>query len=276
MKRTRASILVALTVVVLGLRTGTANSDGDHHWEVDTDPTGVNVEIGTRDGFPALGGRTGGPAVHCTMRLVPIEGSFPGMGGQLFPLVGGDPNRPLIPYYLSCPGLPERLVFVDVNRPGGIRIRGPREIADDVTRHIPVPSASIGINPARGLTGLASWFWVAGPPPPPVSQVVNELGMSVTVNAVPSSYEWDFGDGARVATHSIGRPFPQKSDIQHVYERIALAPKPYTVTLTFVYEVTFSVDGGPPVAAPPIRRSASRTLEVTESRGVLTPAETPQ
>lgn len=260
--RISAWVAAGLVVVTLLAGQGSASARG-REWDVDTDPDGINVDIGLEDLIPGGGGGSGGGGGGgASCRLIPAP---PGYEPRF---VDGDPNRPLVLYVLTCDGVHIRPVWVDVNRPGGARIRSPREIAEEVRRRIPVPHNQVGINPNRGLTGLASWFWVAGPPPASISQTITELGVSVTVTATLSEYRWHFGDGTTISTLSVGQAYPSPSDIKHVYER-ASSPGSYTVTLDFVYNVSYQVAGGPVVALAPIVRSVTRAHEVIEIRSQL-------
>lgn len=264
--RRRSVGIALLGAVVISLVPTGAGADERHRWNGGTDNDGIVVDIG-REGYgpgrPGAGG--GGPV--CTMH--PVEAAPP------IPLpiefVDGDPGRPLILYDLYCDGEWVRQVRVDVNAPGGPRIRSPRQIAEEVRTRIPVPHSEVGVNPARGLTGIESWFWVAGSPPVPITQTVTELGVSVTVTAVPSSYQWSFGDGGGTVTTTPGQAYPARSEVRHVYERPSPAGAPFTLSLTFVYAVTFSAMGGPPVALAPITRTVTRPLEVVEMRSRLVP-----
>jgi hypothetical protein len=54
------------------------------------------------------------------------------------------------------------------------------------------------------------------------STVSGTANISLAVRYLPGRYLWDFGDGARLDTGSLGQPFPEESDVQHVYERSSL------------------------------------------------------
>ncbi len=264
----RLRAAVAAGAVVATLLSGQGSVSALERWHSgDTYRDGIDVTIGVEDLIPGGGGGVGGGgggASSC--RLIPApEGYEPRF-------VDGDPNRPLVLYVLTCDGVHIRPVWVDVNRPGGPAIRSPREIAEEVRKRIPVPHNQVGINPNRGLTGLASWFWVAGPPPASISQTITELGMTVTVTATLSEYRWHFGDGTTISTRSAGTAYPDRSDISHVYER-ASSPGSYTVTLDFVYSVSYQASGGPVVALSPIVRSVSRAHEVIQARSQLVVGE---
>ena len=72
----------------------------------------------------------------------------------------------------------------------------PRVLVAELVRDLPYPAATVGASPSgRGLTGLASWFWVDGYSDKPIVDTVEQFGMTVTVEATPVATDWDFGDG---------------------------------------------------------------------------------
>ena len=78
----------------------------------------------------------------------------------------------------------------------------------------------IGIAPAEvGLTGLESYFWLAERPRP-IRATASAGGLSVTAEAAPFEYVWDFGDGADLVTDHPGRPWTESSpgNVVHLYE----------------------------------------------------------
>lgn len=82
------------------------------------------------------------------------------------------------------------------------------------------PSPELGIAPARiGLTGLPSYFWVDNDLPP-VTASAGVRGLTVTAEARPVRYLWDFGDGTTRSTRHGGRPWTTRRDgnVGHLYE----------------------------------------------------------
>jgi hypothetical protein len=73
--------------------------------------------------------------------------------------------------------------------------------------------------PPVGLTGLASYFWLARRPRP-ITATAGVPGLTVTAQARPIQYVWDFGDGAEKVTRKSGRPWRARrpGSIGHVYE----------------------------------------------------------
>ena len=70
-----------------------------------------------------------------------------------------------------------------------------------------------------GLTGLDSYFWLEEEPQP-VAATASAGGLTVTAEARPAQYIWDFGDGSDKTTSHPGRPWTPAApgDIAHLYE----------------------------------------------------------
>lgn len=98
------------------------------------------------------------------------------------------------------------------------------------------------VTPARrGITGLRSFFWLARRLQP-VSATAEVPGLSVTAEAFPIRYLWDFGDGARRATSHIGRPWSRKraGNIGHMYE----VKGRYVLGVEVVWQARWRIGGG--------------------------------
>ena len=96
--------------------------------------------------------------------------------------------------------------------------------------------------PARvGLTGLESYFWLAGEPQP-ISATARAGGLSVTAEAAPIQYVWTFGDGADVVTDNPGRPWTRATpgSIGHLYETRGS----YDVSVEVVWEARWTTGTG--------------------------------
>ena len=101
---------------------------------------------------------------------------------------------------------------------------------------------SVAAAPARiGLTGLTSFFWV-GNDLPPVSATAGVRGLSVTAEARPVRYLWDFDDGTTFDTTHPGRPWTreQDGDIAHLYETEGR----YEPNVEVVWAARWRVNGG--------------------------------
>ncbi|MEV6411287.1 hypothetical protein [Kribbella sp. NPDC051718] len=97
------------------------------------------------------------------------------------------------------------------------------------------------------------------------SQTVTVLGFPVEVQAAPSSYTWNFGDGATLTTSTPGNPYPSK-DITHKYMKKAGV----NLTVTVGYEARYNVadTGWRYIGTVPITGPAT-ALRVREAVPVL-------
>lgn len=105
------------------------------------------------------------------------------------------------------------------------------------------PSPAIDVAPARiGLTGLTSYFWV-GNELRPITATAGVRGLTVTAEARPVRYLWDFGDGTTRTTRHGGRPWTrhQPGNIGHLYETKGR----YQPTATVVWAARWRVNQGP-------------------------------
>jgi hypothetical protein len=130
--------------------------------------------------------------------------------------------------------------------PPGAPAPSPLELAQQASASQPWPVLHLAINPATGLTGLPSWFWLAGSPQMP-DATASAGPLTVRVHAALMDVVWNFGDGGgRSSGTNVGQPFPAAGGIQHVYETDTFErPGGYSPAALLRYEVTFSVNGGP-------------------------------
>ena len=135
---------------------------------------------------------------------------------------------------------------------------------------IPIPTVTIEVNPDQGLVGVDSWFWIDGYDGQPISESTNAFGRRIEVEAQVQRYEWRFGDGRTVMSDSPGRPYPDRSDVRHVYERSSLGHEDgYPVEVGFVFAVRYRVDDGGWLELPGIERVADASYLVRESQAVI-------
>lgn len=147
----------------------------------------------------------------------------------------------------------------------------PRQVALSLVRQIPLPDLQVSENPSLGLVGLPSWFWVSGYDGQAFGDSASLPGVTVSVRVWPDRYTWSFGDGVGLTTLSLGKPYPQQSDIQHTYQYSSLrAPGGFPVRLTVEYAAEYRVNGGPPQALPPLQRTYEAGYPVQEEQAVLT------
>jgi hypothetical protein len=94
---------------------------------------------------------------------------------------------------------------------------------------------------AVGLTGLASYFWLARRPRP-ITASAGVPGLTVTAQARPVQFVWDFGDGAEKTTRKSGRRWRARrpGNIAHVYQTRGR----YRTTVEVIWEARWRVGGG--------------------------------
>lgn len=95
----------------------------------------------------------------------------------------------------------------------------------------------------KGLTGLETYFWLEREPRP-ITATAAAGPLSVTAEAYPIEYRWDFGDGTTTSTTSPGKPYQSESspgDVAHVYETKGY----YDIGVTVIWEARWRVSGGP-------------------------------
>jgi hypothetical protein len=269
----RVRRLVILSVVLLavsGEATAQEQESGPFEpWpstvSVSTNPNAVVVE--SQGGGTAPGGtgtQASGGGSNCW-----VEG--PGnIGMASVDLVSQEPN--LLPYTLICDGEAVGVVWLPIDGGGGpvAPAFSPREIALSLRDRIPIPSVTIEINPERGLVGVESWFWIEGYDGEPITESTDGFGSRVDVEARVQRYEWSFGDGKRMRTENPGRPYPERSDVRHMYERSSLGHEGgYPVEVGFFFSVRYRVDGRGWIDLPGIERVAEARYPVRESQAVI-------
>ena len=95
----------------------------------------------------------------------------------------------------------------------------PFQFALSARDRLPVPEGVIEANPTRSLVGLPTLFWYSGYDGRPLTRTVSAFGVSVEVEATPTSYRWAFGDGATLTSEGLGRAYAARSPIRHTYRR---------------------------------------------------------
>ncbi len=102
-------------------------------------------------------------------------------------------------------------------------------------------SPDLRIAPSRvGLTGLDSFFWTD--PPRPIQVTATVPGLTVTAEARPRQYVWDFDDGNSRTTTRAVRPWTRRHSgtIRHTYESRGA----YDVALEVVWEARWRAGTG--------------------------------
>jgi hypothetical protein len=129
------------------------------------------------------------------------------------------------------------------------------------------PNPELGIAPARlGLTGLPSYFWVDGELAP-VTATAGVPGLTVTAEARPVRYQWDFDDGSTRSTRHPGRPWTRTRDgnVGHLYETKGR----YEPGVTVLWAARWRVNGGPWAPLGYFSTAGSAEYPVREMLAVL-------
>ena len=88
----------------------------------------------------------------------------------------------------------------------------------DVVAAARVPSVHPAVNPGRGITGLASWFWATSDDAP--VRMLPGNGPDLDIELRIATVRWQFGDGPTGTVSGWGTAYPTPSPVQHVFERV--------------------------------------------------------
>ncbi|MBO0898920.1 hypothetical protein J1G43_02930 [Cellulomonas sp. zg-ZUI22] len=113
------------------------------------------------------------------------------------------------------------------------------ELTAEGFRRLPLPAPALTMQPDRGWV-LVNIETITHTDPTPVTLRTELLGYGITVEATPTRWTYDYGDGHTLATTSPGRPYPAH-DVFHRYE----TPGSATITLTAEWTGRYQVDGHP-------------------------------
>lgn len=104
-------------------------------------------------------------------------------------------------------------------------------------RRLPLTPPTLTIQPARTehLVNMPTIVYTT-----PTTQLLTTdlLGYLVEVEATPTTYTWDFGDGTTLTTTTPGHPYPDH-DVAHPYAQ----PGTYTITLTTTFTGRYRLAG---------------------------------
>jgi hypothetical protein len=264
MTRRRCAILAGLVTLLL-LQASPAFA---YKWKrtvtIGVDPKGVPVQIDARatgaGGSTGSGGGRAGGGVPCRYTLASASGPASAYVGQ-----PADVGL----FTIQCGSFVD-VRFLRLGPSGNPALPGatvnPVQLALSARDRLPLPAGQLRANPTRALVGLPTWYWYQGYDGRPLTKTISALGVTVQVQATPTAFRWDFGDGATMTSSDLGRPFPQRSTITHTYQT---ARDHVTVLCTFEFEVRWRTPGGPWTPLPPLSRTATATLEVAESQTVV-------
>lgn len=104
-------------------------------------------------------------------------------------------------------------------------------------RRLPLAPPPLTIQPARAehLVNMPTIVYTT-----PTAQLLTTdlLGYPIEVEATPTSYTWDFGDGTVLTTTTPGHPYPDH-DVAHPY----IQPGTYAITLTTTWTGRYRLAG---------------------------------
>lgn len=134
-------------------------------------------------------------------------------------------------------------------------------------RRLPLPAPTLNVQPARSWV-LVNKETIVYTDPAVVHLTTDLLGYPMEVEATPSRFSYDFGDGsAPLTTTSPGAPWPHH-DTSHVYRRLGTR----TITLTTTWTGRYRVVGTTvwhDVAGTATTTATSAPFEVQELRAHL-------
>lgn len=147
---------------------------------------------------------------------------------------------------------------------------GPRDlaaIAFDRARRLAVVPGLDFVPDGKGVTGLRSYFWLAEEPAT-VTATAEIPGLTVTAEATPVQYGWNFGDGHSMTTAHSGTPWTRRrpGNIGHSYQRRGS----YDLTVDVLYAARWNVNGGPWQPLGYFSTSATENYRVRDVVAVLT------
>jgi hypothetical protein len=258
-----------------------------------------------------------GPSKASVGASVEASGSSPGtpgarnvssesLGGgapESAPPEGGEATGPARANGEACQSLPETAVpcYGVVALPpeeaegkaGAAPPVNPAALAATAASRLSLLAGQVEASPAphaAGLTGAASWFWLA-PSPTPRSLSVAARGEHVTVTAAVGTVRWNFGDGKEV-DGGPGVPYQPESvppgAVRHIYNTRCLpgdrghdpnvlpscGANGYELRATVEWTVSFQATGPITTAGGLPTRSTETTVAypVSEARAFLTKA----
>jgi len=265
-----------------GQATGSNKRPGDSSVSVVSGASGVTIFISMSDTSP------GQPGTPPSTQIVngpsgPVCSTTPmNIGNATASWVrdGLQANPDTIPWAVTCDNGYFGIAWVPVAAPGAPRVVvtdagappvDPAALAASVLGTVPLPPIRVGASPGVGLVALPSWFWIDGYDGSTL-RGSRTLGLvTVEVEITPQGYRWAFGDGRELQTTSLGRPYPEQSDIRHAYEQSSLtAGGSYDLRLGITFSARYRVNGGAWIPLTPVTQTYTRDYPVRQLQSVLT------
>lgn len=193
------------------------------------------------------------------------------------------PNQPGTAVYVG----PDPQAPPDTPPAGNGGSTDPYQVALDVLTHIPLPTIQLEQNPGLGLVAMPGWFWVQGYDGrtfgasktvtlPPAFPGGPPRSFTVTVRVWGNKYIWNFGDGTSPLSGSLGKAYPQESDVKHTYEFSSFGlSSGFELLLTVEFAAQFQVNGGAPQGLPPIQHTYRANYPVQEVQSTLSAPQKP-
>ncbi len=173
-----------------------------------------------------------------SVRMVPGDGSCLGFGAP----VCGESETPRLPRWTRTRVPPSETwsdwQLQDYGSCVGTDAPVPVLTAEDF-RRLPLPAPALHVQP-DGDWVLVNIETIVYTDPTPVTLTTELLGQAVTVEATPTRFTYDWGDGHSTTTTDPGRPYPA-FDVVHAYER----PGTVAITLTTQWSGRYRVGGDP-------------------------------
>ena len=241
---------------------------------VTTDGTLVSVTLVRTGGTPRVVGTNGNgagsnrsEALGCSYSAIEVRSEI-----ATVERFGPPPSEDAIPYEIYCGGAFVRNIWVT-----------PADIVDydDIARGEAERYLDTILGPGLGLhhapdayavTGAPSHHWITGWNGQPITvPPINPFGDQLDITLALQSVTWNHGDGSNPAAGDLGSPAP--STVQHTYTHRSTRTNPdaaYTVTATVTIGVTYTINGGPPIAVtPPLTTGLTNAIIVRELQAVL-------
>lgn len=253
----RAAIVCALIVVLAP--GSSAFADVDRRANAATDDNGVDVVFThNADGTNTAPPRGGSTCTWSAREVDPVAVSPSGA-------VPAQPSEDARLYAVYCDGEYRGLAWL---APRNFTNPPTQPLTEELVRRIEVLPATVDVRPqARGVTGIASLFWVQGYDGAPITESLSAFGLTVTVNATMTDVVWDFGDGTPPVHGGLGEAWPQRSSVQHNYVNPSTGTG-YTVTVRVTLTPTFAVNNGAATPLAPIVLTFTRDYVVHEVQAV--------
>jgi hypothetical protein len=141
-----------------------------------------------------------------------------------------------------------------------------RQAADRAISLAPTPRLRVAPR-AIGLTGLPSYFWLARRPRT-ITATAGVPGLTVTAQARPVQFVWDFGDGIEKVTRKSGLRWRARrsGNIAHTYE----TRHRYRIGVEVIWQARWRLGGGAWRPLGYFSNSDSRRYRVRQVIAVLT------